>query len=116
MDGPVPGSLRDGSGQGPIRTALYPTRRRMGNPDQDELPLQAMAHLNLGGRRRRRQIFATALPTWGQIKKLSGEGQKILQRTGKACTPENLFLAMCALLTVLSSAEATNDATTEQME
>ncbi|XP_034849843.1 endogenous retrovirus group K member 13-1 Env polyprotein-like isoform X2 [Mirounga leonina] len=108
MDGPVPGSPRDGSGRGPIRTAPYPTRRRMGNPDQDELPLQAMAYLNLGGRRRCRQIFATALPTWGQIKKLSGEGQKILQRTGKACTPDKLFLAMCALLTVSSSAEATN--------
>ncbi|XP_027450973.2 uncharacterized protein LOC113922837 isoform X2 [Zalophus californianus] len=69
MDGPVPGSPRDGSGRGPIRTAPYPARRRMGNPDQDELLLQAIAHLNLGGRRRRRQTFATALPTWGQIKK-----------------------------------------------
>ncbi|KAF3814543.1 hypothetical protein GH733_017701, partial [Mirounga leonina] len=97
MDGPVPGSPRDGSGRGPIRTAPYPTRRRMGNPDQDELPLQAMAHLNLGGRRRRRQIFATALPTWGQIKKLSGEGQKILQRTGKACTPEKFIFGYVCL-------------------
>ncbi|XP_035582368.1 uncharacterized protein LOC118356788 isoform X2 [Zalophus californianus] len=47
MDGPVPGSPRDGSGRGPIRTAPYPARRRMGNPDQDELPLQAMAHLKI---------------------------------------------------------------------
>nr|XP_025721071.1 pyrin domain-containing protein 3-like [Callorhinus ursinus] len=116
MDGPVPGSPRGGSSQGPIRTAPYPVRRRTRNPDHDELPIQAMAHLNLGGRRRRRQTFATVLPTWGQIKRLGGEGQKILQRTGKACTPENLFLAMCALLTVSSSAEATDDTTAEQLE
>uniref|UniRef100_A0A8C9Q6A0 Uncharacterized protein n=1 Tax=Spermophilus dauricus TaxID=99837 RepID=A0A8C9Q6A0_SPEDA len=58
-----------------------------------------MAHLHLGARRHQRPNFSP-LPTWGQIKKLSGEGQKVLQRTGKSCTPENLFLAMCALLTV----------------
>uniref|UniRef100_A0A8C5YNR1 Uncharacterized protein n=1 Tax=Marmota marmota marmota TaxID=9994 RepID=A0A8C5YNR1_MARMA len=61
-----------------------------------------MARLHLGARRRRHPNFSP-LPTWGQIKKLSGEKQKVLQRTGKNCTPENLFLAMCALLTVSGS-------------
>uniref|UniRef100_A0A8C9QEZ9 Uncharacterized protein n=1 Tax=Spermophilus dauricus TaxID=99837 RepID=A0A8C9QEZ9_SPEDA len=65
-----------------------------------------MARLHLGARHRRRPNFSP-LPSWGQIKKLSGEGQKVLQRTGKSCTPENLFLAMCALLTVSSASEGT---------
>lgn len=61
-----------------------------------------MARLNLG-HKRRRPASTVPLPSWGQIKKLSSEGQKILVRTGKTLNAENLFLAMCALLTVSSS-------------
>ncbi|XP_044768246.1 endogenous retrovirus group K member 18 Env polyprotein-like isoform X2 [Neomonachus schauinslandi] len=104
MDRFALGSPRDGSSHGPIRTVPYRRRDRAPGPD---LPLQAMAHLSLGPCRRR-HTFAITFPTWGQIKKLSGEGQNLLQRTGKAHSPENLFLAMCALLTVSSSAEVTN--------
>lgn len=42
MDGPVPGSPRGGSSQGPIRTAPYPARRRMGNPDQEDAAAEPM--------------------------------------------------------------------------
>lgn len=105
MERSAPGSQRDGSSRGPIRTVPY--RRRDWPSSRDDLPLQAMAHLSLGSRRRH-QTSIISLPTWGQIKKLGGEGQNLLQRTGKTATPENLFLAMCALLTVSSSAKTTN--------
>ncbi|XP_036024010.1 endogenous retrovirus group K member 25 Env polyprotein-like [Onychomys torridus] len=109
MESPNTGYLPDGSRRAPLRTVPYPPRRCKTNQrDNDDIPVTAMAHLSLGGRRRHRLLALTPLPTWEQIKKLSGEGQKILQRTGKTLTAENLFLAMCALLTVTSSAERAN--------
>ncbi|KAL6053445.1 hypothetical protein STEG23_020414 [Scotinomys teguina] len=93
------GSQPDGSRHGQLRTAPYP-RGSPRAPDDEGVPTDAMAHLCLGGRCRRRQLTTVPLPTWRQVKKLTGEGQKMLQRTGKALTVENLFLAVCALLTV----------------
>ncbi|KAM5150350.1 endogenous retrovirus group K member 13-1 Env polyprotein-like [Callospermophilus lateralis] len=94
----------DGSRPVTIRTAPYPSHRPRNQTSDFDIPVAALAQLRLGPRRRRR-LNISPLPTWGQIKKLSGEGQKVLQRTGKALTVENLFLAMCALLTVSSSSE-----------
>ncbi|KAL6091118.1 hypothetical protein STEG23_024760, partial [Scotinomys teguina] len=97
------GSQPNGSRHGQLRTAPY-RRRSPRAPDDEDVPIDAMAHLHLGGHCRRRQLTAVPLPTWGQVKKLTGEGQKMLQRTAKPLTAENLFLAMCALLTVTSAA------------
>jgi hypothetical protein len=45
----------------------------------------------------------SSIPTWGQIKALSAKGENILQSTGSPITPENLFLAMFAILTCTSA-------------
>ncbi|XP_042551209.1 pyrin domain-containing protein 3-like [Dipodomys spectabilis] len=86
------GFLPDGYRCGPVRTVLYPTRNRP-PVEEEEIPVRAIAHLALGQRCGQRQL-AAPLPTWGQVKKLTGEGQKMLKRTGKPVTAENLFLAI----------------------
>lgn len=112
MDGNI-GSQHDGSRPGPTRMALYPRRTNKVNmpstsPGMDDVPIQAMTQLTIEGCRRCScQLAAVPLPTWGQVKKLSDEGQKLLARKGKLHNAENLFLAMCTLLSLTSaSAEA----------
>jgi endonuclease/exonuclease/phosphatase (EEP) superfamily protein YafD len=45
----------------------------------------------------------SSIPTWRQIKALSTKGKNVLGYTGKPITPENLFLAMVAILTCTSA-------------
>ena len=67
--------------------------------------MEALASLQVQKRQRRRIRAAVApLPTWGQVKRLTTDRQKMLTHAGKTSTAENLFLSTCALLTV-SSAE-----------
>jgi hypothetical protein len=40
----------------------------------------------------------SSIPTWGQIKALSAKGENVLRSTGSPIPPENLFLAMVAIL------------------
>jgi hypothetical protein len=45
----------------------------------------------------------SSIPTWGQIKALSAKSENVLRSTGGPITPENLFLAMVAILTCASA-------------
>jgi hypothetical protein len=45
----------------------------------------------------------SSIPTWRQIKALSTKGKNVLGYTGKPITPENLVLAMVAILTCTSA-------------
>ncbi|XP_058298730.1 periphilin-1-like [Hylobates moloch] len=68
--------------------------------------------VRLGAPRRRQRPRRLALethnspfPTWGQIKRLAVTAQDMLTTEGKPFTPENLFLAMLALLSFQSVSE-----------
>nr|UKS89476.1 envelope protein [Bovine retrovirus CH15] len=80
-----------------------------------EIPYQAFCRMTLGERRRKRPV-TVPLPTWGQIKKLSQEAFRTVMGTGKVPTPENLFLAMCAILTVTSSQAASLPVSTPEAD
>nr|XP_042110721.1 pyrin domain-containing protein 3-like isoform X2 [Ovis aries] len=42
-------------------------------------------------------------PTWGQLKKLTQEAEKTLQKAGQPLNPTNLLLAMMAVVTCQST-------------
>ncbi|XP_058514696.1 endogenous retrovirus group K member 8 Rec protein-like [Ochotona princeps] len=44
-------------------------------------------------------------PTWGQIKALTSSAQRLVISQQRPCTPDNLFVAMLAILTIQSSSD-----------
>ncbi|XP_063092177.1 endogenous retrovirus group K member 113 Env polyprotein-like isoform X3 [Cavia porcellus] len=114
------GSLDDGSGSAPPDPVRQPRRQLPKEPepclqkrarnqleakDAELVPIAAMARLQLRKSRRSQRPNLNPLPTWGQLKKLTIEGQRLVLQAGKPLNPENLFLALCALLTVASGTE-----------
>lgn len=74
-----------------------------------EPPLGAMSLLILNPALSLSKITQEAsLPTWGQIEKLSLEAEKMVHRRLPE-TPDNLFLAMVTLLTMVSGEEQSRD-------
>ncbi|XP_063095650.1 interferon-activable protein 208-like [Cavia porcellus] len=115
------GSLDDGSGSAPPDPVRQPRRQLPKEPepclqkrvrnqleaeDAELVPIAAMARLQLRKSRRSQRPNLNPLPTWGQLKKLTIEGQRLVLQAGKPLNPENLFLALCALLTVASGTES----------
>lgn len=49
------------------------------------------------------QMHRASIPTWGQIKKLSQQAEKLLEQENTSVTPNNLALAMFALVLVAVS-------------
>ncbi|XP_063103988.1 interferon-activable protein 208-like [Cavia porcellus] len=112
------GSLDDGSGSAPPDSVRQSRRQLPQEPylqkrarnqleaeDAELVPVAAMARLQLRNSRRSQLLNLNPLPTWGQIKKLTIEGQRLVLQAGKPLNPENLFLALCTLLTVASGTE-----------
>ena len=46
------------------------------------------------------------LPTWGQIKTLTNKAENLVSQQGMPRNPENIFVAMLALLAFASPAQA----------
>ena len=46
------------------------------------------------------------LPTWGQIKTLTNQAENLISQQGMPRNPENIFVAMLALLAFASPAQA----------
>jgi len=75
-----------------------------------EPPIGARSQLILRpGPSKTKRTQSTTLPTWGQIKKLSQEAEKIVHRRKLAKTPDSLFLAMVTLLTMAVSVQANSN-------
>ena len=76
------------------------------NPQEEEIPIQAMAVLNISKKHRPRHHQPHALPTWGQIKTLTNKAENLVSQQGMPRNPENIFVAMLALLAFASPAQA----------
>ena len=76
------------------------------NPQEEEIPIQAMAVLNISKKHRPRHHQPHALPTWGQIKTLTNKAENLGSQQGMPRNPENIFVSMLVLLVFASLAQA----------
>ena len=61
-------------------------------PQDEEIPIQAMAALKIYKKRRTRRHRPYHLPTWGQIKTLTNQTENLISQQGMPRNPENIFL------------------------
>ena len=75
-------------------------------PQEEEIPIQAVAALKIYKKRRTRLHRPHDLPTWGQIKTLTNQAEPLISQQGMPQNPENIFFTMLALLASASPAQA----------
>ena len=61
-------------------------------PQEEEIPIQAMAALKISQKRRTWHHRPYDLPTWGQIKTLTSQAENVISQQGMPRNPENIFL------------------------
>ena len=65
-----------------------------------------MAALEISKKCRTQCYLPHDLPTWGQIKILTNKAENLVSQQGMPRNPENIFVAMLALLAFASPAQA----------
>ena len=75
-------------------------------PQEEKIPVQAMAALKLSKKCHTRCHRPYDLPTWGQIKTLTNQAENLISQQGMPQNPENIFFTMLALLAFASPAQA----------
>ena len=75
-------------------------------PQEEEIPIQAMAALKISKKHRPRHHRPHALPTWGQTKTLTNQAENLVSQQGMPRNPEKIFVSMLALLAFASPAQA----------
>ena len=75
-------------------------------PQEEEIPIQAMADLKISKKHRTRHHRPYDLPSWGQITPLTNQAENLISQQGMPRNPENIFVAMLALLAFASPAQA----------
>ena len=80
----------------------FKMEKKQQNPQEEEFPVQAMAALKISKKRHTRHHQPYDLPTWGQIKTLTNQAENLVSRQGMPRNPENIFVAMLALLAFAS--------------
>ena len=73
---------------------------------EEEIPTQAMAALKISKKYRTRHHRPYDLPTWGQIKTLTNQAENLMSQQGMPRNPENIFVAVLALLAFASRTQA----------
>ena len=84
----------------------FKTERKKRNPQEEEVPVQAMAALEISKKCHTQCYLPHDLPTWGQIKILTNKAENLVSQQGMPRNPENFFVAMLALLAFASPAQA----------
>ncbi|XP_037362668.1 periphilin-1-like [Talpa occidentalis] len=70
--------------------------------------IQGMARLSM--KRKRKATNSPVAPiTWGSVKALSNHGEQVLHNQGAPVNPENMFLAMAAVITCASAGTTASD-------
>ena len=83
--------------RGPPAFKLETKQRK---PQEEEIPIQAMAALRISKKRRTRRHRPYDLPTWGQIKTLTNQAENLISQQGMPQNPENIF-SLCLLCLLL---------------
>ena len=86
----------------PEETPAFKIEKKWQNPQEEEFPVQAMATLKISKKRHTRGHRPYDLPTWGQIKILTNKAENLVSQQGMPRNPENIFVAMLALLAFAS--------------
>ena len=90
----------------PGEPLAFKIEKKWQNPQEEEFPVEAMATLKLSKKRRTRGHQPYDLPTWGQIKTLTNQAENLVSQQRMPWNPENIFVAMLALLAFASPAQA----------
>ena len=85
---------------------MFKIKTKSQNPRDEKIPAQAMAALKISKNHRPRCHRPQDLPTWGQIKSLTNQAENLVSQQGMPRNPENIFVAMLALLAFASPAQA----------
>ena len=75
---------------------------RQQGPQGEEIPIWAMAALNISRKHHPYQPHPYDLPTWGQIKTLTNQAENLVSQKGLPRRPEYILLAMLSLLACTS--------------
>ena len=85
---------------------MFKIKTKRQNPRDEKIPTQAMAALKIFKKHRPQRHRPHDLPTWGQIKTLTIQTENLASQQGMPWNPENIFIAMLALLAFASPAQA----------
>ena len=80
------------------RPPAFKLETKQQKPQEEEIPVQAMATLKISEKRHTRGHRPYDLPTWGQIKTLTNQAENLVSQQRMPWSPENIFVAMLALL------------------
>ena len=75
-------------------------------PQEEDIPVQAMAALKISKKRCTQHHRPYDLSTWGQIKTLTNQDENLISQQRMPRNPENIFVAMLALLSFASPGQA----------
>ena len=75
-------------------------------PQEEKSPIQAMVALKFSKKCLTQCHQTYDLPTWRQIKTLTNQAENLISQQGMPQNPENIFVAMLALLAFASPAQA----------
>ena len=75
---------------------------RQQGPQGEEIPIWAMAALNISRKHHPYQPHPYDLPTWGQIKTLTNQAENLVSQQEIPRSPEYILLAMLSLLACTS--------------
>ena len=82
----------------------FKIEKRQEKPQEEEIPIRAMAALKTSRRHCPRQHQPYDLPSWRQIKTLTNQAKNLIFQQGMPRNPENIFVALRALLACASTA------------
>ena len=80
------------------------------NPQEEEIPVQAMAALKIS-RKHHPRWHHPYDPTWGQIKTLTNRAENLVSQQGMPQSPEYILLTMLSLLACTFPVRALTDHT-----
>ena len=90
----------------PGEPPYFKIEKKRGTLQEEEFPVLAMATLKISKTHWTRGHQSYDLPTWGQINTLTNQAANLISQKGMSWNPENIFVAMLALLAFASPTQA----------